>query len=204
MKKILHLISSPRGEASASMQLGTAIVERLQEQHPGSTVTEVDLLKANIPHLNSSHLRSFFTPAEHLTADDREMIIHSDKAIDQLMQADLIVIGAPMYNFSIHSSLKAWIDHVARAGKTFSYSEQGPEGLVINKKVYLAAAAGGVYSDGPYKPYDFVVPYLQSVLGFLGMTDLTVYRAEGLNIPGLKEDALEKAIAQVKLDLTVA
>lgn len=204
MKKILHLISSPRGEASASKQLGGAIVARLQEQYPESTVTEVDLLEENIPHLNSSHLRSFFSPEEHLTAEDREMIIHSDKAIAQLMDADLIVIGAPMYNFSIHSSLKAWIDHVARAGKTFRYTEQGPEGLVKNKKVYLAASSGGVYSDGPYHPYDFVVPYLKSVLGFLGLSDLTVYRAEGLNIPGIQEGALEKVIAEVKGDLVNA
>ncbi|WP_129715452.1 FMN-dependent NADH-azoreductase [Pedobacter sp. SYP-B3415] len=197
MTTILHLISSPRQGASVSLQLGRAIVEKLQQQYPDSRVNEVNLLEEPMPHLDSSHLQSFFTPAEQQTDNDRDAVSHSDKAIAQLMAADFIVIGAPMYNFTIHSSLKAWIDHVARAGKTFRYSEQGAEGLVKGKKVHLAVATGGVYSEGPYAPYDFAVPYLKSVLGFLGMTDVTVHRAEGINVPGLKEQALEKAIAAV-------
>lgn len=197
MKNILHLISSPREQASVSIQLGRAIIQKLQQKYPESSVNEVNLLQENIPHLDAQHLQSFFTPPEQLTAADAEAIRHSDKAIDQLMRADIIVIGAPMYNFTIHSSLKAWIDHIARAGKTFSYSEQGPEGLVKGKKVYLAVSSGGVYSEGAYQPYDFVVPYMKNILGFLGMTELTIYRAEGLNVPGLQEHALEKAIADI-------
>lgn len=201
MKTILHLISSPRQDASVSIQLGKTIVEKLQQSYPEAKVDEVNLLELNIPHLDAPHLQSFFTPAEKLTSEDREAIMHSDNAFNQLMAADIVVIGAPMYNFTIHSSLKAWIDHVTRAGKTFRYTEQGPEGLVKNKKVYVAVAAGGVYSSGPYEPYDFVIPYLKSILGFLGMTDVTVYRAEGLSIPGIKEHALEKAIAEVEVDV---
>jgi FMN-dependent NADH-azoreductase len=199
MKTILHLISSPRQESSVSISLGKAIIERLLEKYPDSMVNEINLLDANIPHLDAPHLQSFFTSVEKLTSADQEAIRHSDRAISQLMAADLIVLGAPMYNFSIHSSLKAWIDHVARAGKTFSYSEHGPEGLVKNKKVFVAAASGGVYSSGPYEPFDFVVPYLKKILGFLGMSDITVYRAEGLNIPGVQDHALEKAIAEIDL-----
>ncbi|WP_207420141.1 FMN-dependent NADH-azoreductase [Desertivirga brevis] len=199
MKTILHLISSPRQDASVSIQLGRAIVEKLQQKYPGSKVNEVNLLNENIPHLDAPHLQSFFTPEEQLTSDDRDNILYSDKSISELMEADVIVLGAPMYNFTIHSSLKAWIDHVARSGKTFRYSQEGPEGLVKSKKVYIAVATGGVYSSGPYAPYDFVVPYLKSVLGFLGMTDVTVYRAEGLNIPGIQENALDKAIADVEV-----
>ncbi|WP_285009270.1 FMN-dependent NADH-azoreductase [Pedobacter faecalis] len=199
MKTILHLTSSPRQEASVSISLGKAIVEQLQQRYPESRVEEVDLLQRNIPHLNAQHLKSFFTPTEQLTAADQEAIRHSDNAINQLMAADLIVIGAPMYNFTIHSSLKAWIDHITRAGKTFKYGEHGPEGLVKNKKIYLAVASGGVYTEGPYQPYDFVVPYLKSMLGFLGMTDVTVYRAEGLNIPGIQDHALEKAVAEISV-----
>jgi FMN-dependent NADH-azoreductase len=197
MKRILHLISSPRGEESFSIKLGNAVISKIVEQYPGSSVNTINLIESNVPHLDTAHLRSFFTPEEHLTADDQDAIRYSDQAISQLLAADIIVIGAPLYNFSIHSSLKAWIDHVARAGKTFSYSEKGPEGLVKNKKVYVAMSSGAVYSEGAYKPYDFVSSYLTAILGFLGMTDLTVFRAEGVNIPGIKEHALENAISSI-------
>jgi len=197
MTRILHLISSPRGNDSVSIKLANAIIEKLQGKYPDSTVEELDLLKSNVPHLDTAHLRSFFTPAEQLTPDDREAIRYSDNAISQLIAADIIVIGAPLYNFGIPSALKAWIDHIARAGKTFRYDENGPEGLVKGKKVYVAMASGAVYSDGIYKPYDHVSTYLESVLGFLGMTDFTLYRAEGMNIPGLQENALDNAIESI-------
>jgi len=195
--KILHLISSPRGAASFSIKLGNAIVEKLQAANPGSTLTTHNLVDSPFPHLEEVHINSFFTPLENHTPEFAEAIKHSNEAIAQLKDADAIVIGAPMYNFGIHSSLKAWIDHIARAGQTFSYSEKGPEGLVKNKKVYLAISSGGVYSEGPMKPYDFTESYLRSVLGFLGMTDVTVYRAEGLNMPDLKDVALDKAIESI-------
>lgn len=199
MKRILHLISSPRGGDSFSVKLANAIIEKLKGQYPGSSVEVVDLVSSNVPHLDSSHLRSFFTPAEHLTAEDQDAIRYSDTAISQLMAADIIVIGAPLYNFGIPSTLKAWIDHITRAGKTFRYSKQGPEGLVKGKKVYVAMAAGAVYSEGLYQPYDFVSPYPKAVLGFLGMTDLTIFRVEGVNIPDLKDQALDRAIAGINL-----
>jgi FMN-dependent NADH-azoreductase len=199
MKRILHLISSPRGGESFSIKLANAVIEKLQEQYPDSSVEEVNLIESNVPHLDTAHLRSFFTPAEQLTAEDQDAIRYSDAAISQLMAADIIVIGAPMYNFGIHSSLKAWIDHIARAGKTFKYTEQGAEGLVKGKKIYVAMSSGAVYSEGSYQPYDFVSAYLKAVLGFLGMTDLNLLRVEGVNIPGLKEGALDKAIESISL-----
>jgi FMN-dependent NADH-azoreductase len=104
-----------------------------------------------------------------------------------------------MYNFSIPSTLKAWLDHIVRPGLTFSYSEKGPEGLVKGKKVYLILSTGGIYSEGPMKPHDFVEPYLRFMLGFIGLTDITVFRVEGLAIPGIKETAMEKAIAGISL-----
>ncbi|WP_293312876.1 FMN-dependent NADH-azoreductase [Pedobacter sp. UBA5917] len=195
--KILHLISSPRGGASFSIKLGNAIVEKLQAANPGSTLTTHNLVETPFPHLEEVHINSFFTPEESHTPEFAEAIKNSNSAIAELNDADVIVIGAPMYNFGIHSSLKAWIDHIARAGKTFSYSEKGPEGLIKNKKVYIAISSGGVYSDGPMKAYDFTESYLRSVLGFLGMTDITVYRAEGLNVPDLKDIALDKAIESI-------
>ena len=199
MKRILHLISSPRGPESLSIKLAEATISKIQQQYPGSTVDTVNLIETNVPHLDTAHLRSFYTPEEQLTPEDQDAIYYSDQAISQLIAADIIVIGAPLYNFGIHSSLKAWIDHIARAGKTFSYSEKGPEGLVKNKKVYIAMSSGAVYSEGLYKTYDFVSGYLTSVLGFLGMTDLTVFRVEGVNIPGIKENALDKAIESIVL-----
>jgi FMN-dependent NADH-azoreductase len=199
MKRILHLISSPRGADSFSIKLANAVIDKLQQEHPGSSIDEVNLIESNVPHLDTAHLRSFFTPAEQLTTEDQDAIRYSDEAIAQLMAADIIVIGAPLYNFSIHSSLKAWIDHIARAGKTFTYSAQGAEGLVKGKKVYVAMSSGAVYSEGLYQPYDFVSTYLKAVLGFLGMTDFTLIRVEGVNIPGLKEEALAKAIESITI-----
>lgn len=197
--KILHLISSPRGEASVSIKLGSAIVEKLQQANPGSSVKVHDLTKNPFPHLEEIHLNSFFTPAESRSPELVAAVKHSDDAIAELRAADVIVIGLGMYNFGIHSTLKAWIDHVARSGETFNYSENGPEGLVKNKKVYLAIATGGVYSEGPMKAYDSTEPYLRVVLGFLGMTDVTVYRAEGLAIPNLQDTALAKAVASIAI-----
>lgn len=200
MKKILHLISSPRGENSFSIKLGNAIVAKIKETYPGSLVKESNLVAKQFPHLEEAHLHAFFTPLENRTPENAEAIKHSDDAIAEIMDADIIVIGAPLYNFGIHSTLKAWIDHIARAGVTFKYDENGPEGLVKNKKVYLAVSSGGIYSEGPYKSFDFVEPYLRAVLGFLGMTNVTVFRVEGTNIPGIKDGALEKGIGSVVID----
>jgi len=193
MKKILHVISSPRGAASFSIQLGNAIIEKLQATWPGSTVKEYNLVNKHFPHLEEAHITSFFTPPEARTAENIEALQHSDEAIRELFEADIIVIGAPMYNFGIHSSLKAWLDHIGRAGVTFAYGENGPKGLVTGKKVYIATSSGGVYSEGPMQGWDFVVPHLKAFLGFLGMTDVTVVRAEGTSIAGIKETAMEKA-----------
>ncbi len=200
--KILHLISSPREQASTSIKLGNAIVEKLKAANPASTVTTHNLAKTTFPHLEEVHLNSFFTPAENHTPELAEAIKHSDEAIAELKDADAIVIGVPMYNFSIHSNLKAWIDHIARAGETFKYTEKGPEGLLKNKKVYLAISSGGVYSKGPMMAYDFTESYLRSVLGFLGMTDVTVFRVEGLSVPDLKDNALNKAFENVNEEFT--
>ncbi|MBC6110862.1 FMN-dependent NADH-azoreductase [Pedobacter fastidiosus] len=194
---ILHLISSPRGGASFSIKLGNAVVEKLQEANPNASLKIHDLTNKPFPHLEEAHLNSFFTPVEQHSPEMIEAIKHSDEAIAELLEADAIVIGVGMYNFSIPSTLKAWIDHIARAGKTFSYSANGPEGLIKGKKVYLAITTGGVYSEGPMKPYDFIEPYLRAVLGFIGMTDVTVIRAEGLNMPEFKEVALDKAIESI-------
>jgi FMN-dependent NADH-azoreductase len=200
MKHILHLKSSIQGKESYSIKLGHAIVEKIQEKYQGSTLEELNLVEIEIPHLNPAVLRTFFIPGNQLTEEEKESIRISDEVVKQLLAADIIVIGAPLYNFTIHTALKSWIDHITRAGITFGYGENGPVGKVTGKKVYVAMSSGGVFSEGPGKANDFVAPYLKAFLGFLGMTDLTVFRAEGLKVPGVKEDALEKAIDSIKID----
>jgi len=197
MKKILNVISSARGAASNSTQLANAIIEKLAEHYPESTVKLRDLVEHHYPHLEESHLNAFYASAENATQESAEAARHSNEAIEELFESDIIVIGVPIYNFNIPSALKAWLDHLVRAGKTFSYQPGRPEGLVKNKKVYLAIASGGVYSDGPMKSYDFAEPYLRSVLGFIGITDVTTFRVEGTNVPDLKETALQKGIESI-------
>ena len=200
MKKILNIISSPRGASSYSIQLAQALLDKLNAAYPGSTVKTVNLVEKHFPHLEESHITGLLTPPHQQTGKDKEAIRHSDEAIREIMEADILVIGAPMYNFTIHSTLKAWIDHIVRPGVTFSYSEKGAEGLVKGKKVYLVLASGGVYSEGPMKTHDFVEPYLRWMLGFIGLTDITVLRVEGTGNPDIKETALEKAIAGISLN----
>ncbi|GAB2684855.1 FMN-dependent NADH-azoreductase [Mucilaginibacter koreensis] len=200
MKRILHLISSIQGSQSYSIQLGKAVVEKITETYPGSSVEEVDLNALNIPHLYPALLQSMFTPGDQLTTEAKETLHYSDAAVKQLQAADILVIGAPLYNYTIPTTLQTWINHITRAGVTFSYGETGPIGMVTGKKVYVAMASGGVYSEGPGKANDFVAPYLQTFLGFLGMKDLTVFRAEGLKVPGIKEHAMEKALASIYID----
>jgi FMN-dependent NADH-azoreductase len=200
MKNILVIESSPRGNDSLSYQLAEVIVVKLKEKNPGVSVKVHNLNKDPLPHLNESHLAAFFAPPEKHTSADKAAIRHSDAAIAEINEADAILISVPMYNFSIPSSLKAWIDQIVRAGLTFKYGASGqPEGLIKGKKVYLAISSGGVYSDGPMKAYDFVEPYLRGVLGFLGMTDISTFRVEGTSIPGVKETALAKGVESVQI-----
>lgn len=200
MKRILHLKSSLQGKDSYSIKLGNAIVESIQEKYPDNTLEELNLVDIEIPHLNPDVLRTFFIPGNQLTTAEKESIRFSDEVVKQLLAADIIVIGAPLYNFTIPTSLKAWIDHITRAGITFGYGENGPIGMVTGKKVYVAMSSGGVFSEGPGKANDFVAPYLKAFLGFLGMTDLTVFRAEGLKVPGIKEYAWERAVESIEID----
>ncbi|MEB0249218.1 NAD(P)H-dependent oxidoreductase [Mucilaginibacter sp. 5B2] len=197
---MLHLKSSIQGKTSYSLQLGNAIVGKIQDKYPGSKVEELDVVDSEIPHLTPNVLIAMFTPGDQLPADKKGLTHLSDELIRQLFAADIIVIGAPLINFTIHSALKAWIDHITRPGITFGYGENGPVGMVTGKKVYVAMSSGGVYSEGPGKANDFVAPYLKAFLGFLGMTDLKVFRGEGLKVPGVKEHAMQKAIDSIVID----
>jgi FMN-dependent NADH-azoreductase len=146
-----------------------------------------------VPHLTEQMMGAFFTPAEQRNAEQAHIVKVSDTLVDELFAADVIVIGAPMYNFSVPSSLKAWIDHVARAGRTFQYTANGPEGLLKGKKVYVFTASGGVYSEGGAVAFDHLTTFLRSVLGFIGLTDVQFIRAEGV---AMGEQAVADTLAK--------
>lgn len=196
---ILHVISSPRGEASATIKLGDAVVAKLQEKNPGATVKVKNLAAAPFPHLEEATLNAFFTPVENHTPENKAAIRHSDESIREIQDADVLVIGAPMYNFGISSTLKAWIDHITRAGITFRYTANGPEGQLKGKKAFVALASGGVYSAGEAQAVDFVSSYLKFILSFIGITDVTIVRAEGLAMADLQATAIEKGINSIAL-----
>jgi len=199
MKNILHIISSPRGDSSYSVRLGNAIIEKIENLNPGSETKVRNVAQENLPHLSSSHLESFFTPQDLWTEANKEMARESQEAVAQVKEADVIVIGVPLYNFGMPSTLKSWIDHIVRAGQTFQYGANGPVGLLTNKKVYVALASGGVYSDGPMQSFDSVTPYLKNVFSFIGITDFEVVRVEGTSMPDLAESALEKGISSIMI-----
>lgn len=196
---ILLVTSSPRGEASLSTKVATELAEELHKALPGSSVVTRDLVKNPLPHIEPAYASGIYTPPESRDAHQSEVVGVSDHAIDELLAADHIILSTGMINFGISSTLKSWIDHIARSGKTFSYGENGPKGLVTGKKVYIVLASGGIYSEGPSAVYDFAIPYLKSVLGFIGITDVEVIRIEGV---GMGEEAvaraLEKATASVR------
>ena len=195
--KILNIISSINGEASFSNKLSNAILEKLEEAYPSSQMNKYDLSKNPLPYLETLHYGAFFTPSEHYSADQKKAVKHSDEAIKELKDADIIVIGVPLYNFSIPATLKTWIDHISRANETFSCASGIPKGLLTNKKVYLAIASGGIYTEGFMKSYDFTEPYLRTILGFIGLTAITTFRIEGTSVPEFKDNAVSKAFATV-------
>lgn len=199
MKKILHVISSLNGQNSYSMALGNKILEQLKKENPDSEVVERNLVAEDFPHITADKWQAIITPEENRTEAQRETIAFQDEVIQELLDADILVIGAPLYNFGIPSQLKAWIDHLAKSGVTFKYTEEGPQGLVSGKKVYIAMSSGGVYSENA--AYDFVSDYLIKVLGFLGMTDVELIRVEGIAIPELRDEALNKAEKQLATSL---
>lgn len=200
MKNILHIISSPRMEVSASRKLGKAVIEKIKEKYPDAVVKERDLTKNSVPILDEVHINTFFTPEESHSSEQAEINEYSTGLIAELQEADIIVVESPMYNFSVPAGLRAYFDFTSRAGYTFKYDENGPKGLLNNKKLYIAFTSGNIYSEGPYQVYDSNVPYVKNVFGFYGVSDTTIFRAEGLSIPGIMENSLEKAIESITID----
>ena len=186
--KVLHIDSSIMGDASVSRQLSQAIVTQLKAKHNNAQVEYLDLAQQTIPHLTS----------EILMGQNVEQTALSEKLIQQYLEADVVVIGAAMYNFGLSSALKAWIDRISVAGKTFKYTENGPVGLAGDKKAYIASSRGGVYGEN--SPVDFQEGMLKTVFGFTGVNDVDVIRAEGVNMGAeMKDKAMADAMAKIQV-----
>ena len=195
---VLHIDSGILGDHSVSRRLTAAVADKIKAENPGASVAYRDLVANPVAHLSGSHLMAANAPANELDGTLAAELADSAAILDQFLAADTIIIGAPMYNFSLPSQLKAWIDRIAVAGKTFRYTENGPEGLARGKKVIVVSTRGGHYSAGPAAAMDHQESYLSTVFGFLGITDIEFLRAEGLNMgPDSKQAAISGAEATI-------
>jgi FMN-dependent NADH-azoreductase len=191
--KLLHIDSSILGDESASRTVTREIVGRWQLAVPGLQVTRLDLGAEPLPHLSGAALAR---------ANENEAA-RDTRTLAEFQAADVIVIGAPMYNFAIPTQLKAWIDRIMVAGKTFRYTAAGPEGLAGGKQVVIAVSRGGIYAENG--PGEHVESYLKFVFGFLGITDVTFVRAEGLGLsPERRQEGLSAALASIAVPLALA
>ena len=185
--KILQIKSSVFSGNGQSSRLADQFVADLRAQDPRVQVVERDLAAEPVPHLDGARVGAFFAKPEERTAEQKAVIAYSDALINELRRADVIVLGLPMYNFGVPSQLKAWFDHIARAGETFKYTEKGAVGLLTGKKAYVFAARGGLYGENHSQ-----TEWLRQILGFVGIADLEFVYAEGL---ALGEDSRNNSIA---------
>ena len=193
--KILQINASARREGSQSTLVAGQIADRLRVAHPGASLTVRDLAATPHPVLDEAALGALFTPADQRTPEQSARVALDDALIAEVQSHDVIVLGVPMYNFGVPVQLKSWIDAIARAGVTFRYTAQGPQGLLTGKTVYVALARGGLYRN---TPNDSQVPYLRNVLGFLGLTDVRFVYAEGL---AMGPEAAAKGLAGALADI---
>jgi len=199
--KLLQVDASPRRD-SVSRQLTAHFAANWKKQFPDGDVVRRDLATATIPLISEDWIQGAFSSPQHHTPAHREALGFSDAVIAEAQAADVIVIGDPMHNFSISGRLKAWLDQLVRAGKTFSYAESGPKGLLTAKKVYVLTSRGGAYTAGtPLAEFDFQEPYLRKVLGFVGLTDVTFIHAENQARPELAAAAKAAAIEKIEAAL---
>jgi FMN-dependent NADH-azoreductase len=196
MTTLLQINASINNGNGESSRLANQFVAAFHKRHPKATIVVRDVAAAEpVPHLNSERFGAFITKPEDRSAAQQAVVTYSDSLINELRQADVIVLGLPMYNFGLPSQLKAYFDHVARIGETFEYTEKGPVGKLTSKKVYVFAARGGVYVG---TPMDTQTNYVRDFLRFLGMSDVEFIYAEGLNMgPQSKQAALARAGAEI-------
>ncbi|MEY2875093.1 MAG: hypothetical protein RLZZ373_2464 [Pseudomonadota bacterium] len=195
---ILQINASARRDGANSTRVANQVTARLQAANPGASLTLRDLAVTPHPLLDEAALGALFTPADARSPEQADRVALDDTLIAEIQAHDTIVLGVPMYNFGVPVQLKSWIDAIARAGVTFRYTASGPEGLLKGKTVYVALARGGLYRD---TPNDSQVPYLKSVLGFLGLTDVRFIYAEGL---AMGPEAAAKGFAEAQADLEAA
>jgi len=181
MKSLLFVTASLSGANSKSAQLGEEFVEAWQAANGPARIVRRNLGDGTIPHLGGEHLKAWMTSPEQRSAREQALAQQSDPLLEEVEAADVIVLAVPMYNFGIPSTLKAWIDHITRAGRTFHYTGPGTvEGLLRNRKVFVIASRGGIYTgDSPARALDFQEPYLRAILGFNGLTDVSFVHVEG-------------------------
>ena len=196
MSNVLIIESSARQQGSFSRQLTQQFISQWQAAHPTDQVTVRDLALHPVPHLDANLLGGWMKPEAQRNADEQSSLQRSNELTDELLAADVLMLAAPMYNFAIPSTLKAWLDHVLRAGVTFKYTETGPQGLLTGKKAYVLTARGGLYAGSTS---DHQEPYLRQVLAFVGIHDVTFIHAEGMNLGG---DFQEKGLNQAKASLS--
>jgi FMN-dependent NADH-azoreductase len=198
-KTILRIDASPLGDASVSRKITNKVVEALKAAHPDSRVVTRDLAASPLPHLTGAVIGAMYTPPENLTEAQKNLLALSDATVDELIAADYILIGAPMWNFGLPSGLKAWVDHIARKGRTFRYTPEGPVTLLPpGKKVIVASARGGAYTEGPAAVMDFQEAYLKTVLGFVGLADVSFVRVERV---GSGAEAVTQGLAEVDREI---
>ena len=197
MKSLLVINSSATGEGSVSRELVEFAVDRLRQESPEAAVVHRDLGANPVPHLEVATLNGVRgTPSTEVEQAARQL---SDALIAELRAADTVVIGAPMYNFGVTTALRSWFDHVMRAGETFSYSAEGPRGLLDGKRVIVIESRGGLYSEGPAAVMDFQEPYLRHLLGFIGLKDVTFVHAEKIGYgPESRAAAIQAARLRIE------
>ena len=199
---ILHIDSSASdGVTSHSRRLSAELVEKLKAANAGATVTYRDVAKDRLPHVDMT-IQQAWSPEGVKDGALSQTAGRSKAAVDELKVADVVVIGSPMYNFSVPSTLKSWIDHVVIAGQTFRYTESGPKGLLTGK-AYLALSSGGIYSQGPFSSNEHLATYLTAVLRFVGFSEVEVVRAEGVAY-GPDQDKAAMASAQERINALIA
>ncbi len=192
--KLLHIDSSIMGDNSVSRGLGQQAVEQLKSATPSLEVTYYDLAANPVPHLDSGLFAAQGLPVDQRTPEQQANVALSEKILADFLAADVLVIGAPMYNFGLPSQLKSWIDRIAVAGKTFKYTAAGPQGLAGGKRAIIISSRGSFFKDAPMQAMEHQESHLKTVLGFLGITDVTVVRAEGVaTSPDNRNAALEIA-----------
>ncbi|MEG0862768.1 MAG: FMN-dependent NADH-azoreductase [Pseudomonas sp.] len=195
MSRVLVIESSARQQGSISRQLTSDFVNQWQAAHPGDQITQRDLAVNPVPHLDANLLGGWMKAEDQRSGEELQALARSNELTDEVLAADVLVLAAPMYNFTIPSTLKAWLDHVLRAGITFKYTETGPQGLLTGKKAYILTARGGIHAGATS---DHQEPYLRQVMAFIGIHDVTFIHAEGLNLGG---DFHEKGLNQAKARL---